>query len=136
MGHRDPLHPPKSHPKSPESISGGPQIGGAPARVRLNFRLGRRNSGPCSENYPRCSSLWIVRAVTVALTGTLCYAMVLPGRKSAFRARLWPDCYREITEIGPPAGQKPISLLSGGSPAKIRPGRPIYGPEAVVRNIE
>ncbi len=26
--------------------------------------------------------------------------------------------------------------LSGSSPAKIRPGRPIYGPEALLRNIE
>jgi hypothetical protein len=27
-------------------------------------------------------------------------------------------------------------VFSGSSPAKIRPGRPIYGPEALVRNIE
>ena len=27
-------------------------------------------------------------------------------------------------------------MLSGISPAKIRPGRPIYGPEALLRNIE
>ncbi len=47
---------------------------------------------------------------------TLCYAIVLPGRKSAFRAGFWPDCYRERTEIGPPAGGRPaggrISVLS------------------------
>ncbi len=35
---------------------------------------------------------------------TLCYAIVLPGRKAAFRAGFWPDCYRESTDIGPPAG--------------------------------
>ncbi len=35
---------------------------------------------------------------------TLCYAIVLPGRKSAFQAGFWPDCYRESTEIGSPAG--------------------------------
>ena len=46
---------------------------------------------------------------------------VLPGRKVAFRAGFWPDCCRESTEIGPPA--------------KIRPGRPIYGPEALLRDI-
>ncbi len=28
---------------------------------------------------------------------TLCYAIVLPGMKSDFRAGLWPDCYRENT---------------------------------------
>jgi hypothetical protein len=38
---------------------------------------------------------------------TLCYAIVLPGRKSAFRAGFWPDCYREYIEIGPPAGLGP-----------------------------
>jgi hypothetical protein len=27
-------------------------------------------------------------------------------------------------------------MLPGSSPAKIRPGRPIYGPEALLRNIE
>ncbi len=47
---------------------------------------------------------------------TLCYAMVLPGRKSAFRAGFWPDCYLERTEIGPPAGRRlaggPNSVLS------------------------
>jgi hypothetical protein len=29
-----------------------------------------------------------------------CYAIVLRGRKSVFRAGFWPDCYRESTEIG------------------------------------
>ncbi len=36
--------------------------------------------------------------------GTLCYAIVLPGRKSAFRAGFWPDCYRASTQLGPPSG--------------------------------
>ncbi len=39
--------------------------------------------------------------------GTLCYAIVLPGRKWAFRAGFWPDCYRESTNIGSPAGLRP-----------------------------
>ncbi len=38
---------------------------------------------------------------------TLCYAIVLPVRKSAFRAGLWPDCYRESAEIGSPVGLRP-----------------------------
>ena len=46
---------------------------------------------------------------------TLCYAIVLPGRNSAFRAGFWLDCYRDKTEIGP--------------------ARPIYGPETLLRNI-
>ena len=56
---------------------------------------------------------------------TLCYAMVLPGRKLAFRAGFWPDCYRGSTEIGPPAGLRPaggpISMLlrwCGQNPAR------------------
>ncbi len=36
---------------------------------------------------------------------SLRYAVVLPGRKSALRARFWPDCYRENTEMGAPAGR-------------------------------
>ncbi len=35
------------------------------------------------------------------------YAIVLPGRKWAFRAGFWPDCYQEGTNIG-----GPISVLS------------------------
>ena len=31
------------------------------------------------------------------------YAGVLPGRKSAFRARFWPECCWESIAIGPPA---------------------------------
>ncbi len=65
--------------------------------------------------------------------------MVLPGRKSDFRAGFWPDCYRESTKIGPPAEGQPegrFRCFPGSSPAEIRPGRLIYGPEALLRNIE
>ncbi len=48
------------------------------------------------------------------------------------------------TEIGPPVGRRPAGgpredrfrCLPGGSPAQIRPGRPIFGPEALMRNTE
>ncbi len=54
----------------------------------------------------------------------LCYAIVLPGRKLVSRVGFWPDCYREDTEIGPPAGRRPAGgpisvssrLQSGQSP--------------------
>ncbi len=36
--------------------------------------------------------------------------------------------------LGRPEGRFP--WFPGSSPAKIRPGRPIYGPEALLRNIE
>ncbi len=47
---------------------------------------------------------------------TLCYTIMLPGRKSAFRGG--------------------FSCFPGSSPAKIRLARPISGPEALLRNIE
>ena len=57
-----------------------------------------------------------IEAENYMFYGALCYALVFPGRKSAFRAGFWPDCYRASTEIGPPAGLRPaggpISVLS------------------------
>ncbi len=38
---------------------------------------------------------------------TLCYATMLPGRKSSFRAGFQPDSKRESLKIGPPAGLRP-----------------------------
>ncbi len=55
------------------------------------------------------------------------------GRKSAFRAGFWPDCYRESTDIGRRADFEafPVAVRP-----KIQLGRPICGPEALLRNIE
>ncbi len=61
---------------------------------------------------------------------------VLPGRKSAFRVGFCPDCYREGTEIGPPAGLRPAGGRSRCFPVAVRPGRPISGPEARLRKLE
>ncbi len=83
-----------------------------------------------------CSRPWLHR-----FPGTPCYAIVLPGRKSDFRDGFGPDCYREGTEIGPPApaGRRPaggpISVFPGSSPAKILSGKPISGPEPLSRTI-
>ena len=46
-----------------------------------------------------------------------------------FRAGCRPDSSRESIKIGPPAGRRPEN------PAEIRPGNPISGPEALLRNI-
>lgn len=35
---------------------------------------------------------------------TLCYAILVPGRKSGLRARIWPDANRAPFEIGTLAG--------------------------------
>ncbi len=37
----------------------------------------------------------------------LCYAIMLPGRKSNFRAGFRPDSKRESVKIGPPGGLRP-----------------------------
>ncbi len=85
------------------------------------------------------------RAPTTAVTGSqaanarasgsarrlLCYALVLPGRKSGFRAGfpgfragLGQDFYREIIKIGSPAGRgrrtAPTSKRPGSS--RVAPG--------------
>ncbi len=79
--------------------------------------------------------------VTKVYRLALCYAIVLPDRKSAFRVGFGPDCYRESLKIGPPDGRRPAGgpiflCFPGSSPAKIRPGSSISGPEALLRNIE
>ena len=67
---------------------------------------------------------------------TLCYAIVLPGRKSGFRAGFRPDSIRESIEISPSAGRRPAGglilmlsrLESGRNPARkpdFRPGSTI-----------
>ncbi len=38
---------------------------------------------------------------------TLCYTIVLPGRKSVFRAGFRTDSSGERLKIGPPAGRRP-----------------------------
>ena len=47
---------------------------------------------------------------------TLCYTILFPGRTSAFRAGFGPDCYREGSEINPPAGLRPAGGPISGRP--------------------
>ena len=44
--------------------------------------------------------------VYFANSGSVCYAIMLPGWKSAFRDGFRPGRYRESTEIGPPARKR------------------------------
>ncbi len=95
------------HGPKPYKVTSIPKIYPAPgyARDRVHRRLQSTGSGKrpglffCAVPVRRC---------------ILCYTIVLPGRKSAFRAGFWPACYRESTEMGPPAGPAggPISGLS------------------------
>ncbi len=89
-------------------------------RLRLS-RHSETKDTPKSGQGPRVSGVLSVflRFLFVFVgrsTGSLGYAIMLPGRKSAFRAGFWPSCYRESTAIGPPAGRRPaggpISRLS------------------------
>ncbi len=63
---------------------------------------------------PRNVRNWYTRAFRY----TLCYAIVRPGRKSAFRAGCWPDRHRESTEIGRAAGRR---ADFGAVPMAVRP---------------
>jgi hypothetical protein len=103
---------------------------------------GSKNSAGCTKQQPRRPiqspsrgylSFWDRPQKDKNIHDILCFAIVLPGRKSAFRARFWPDCHRERTENGPEGRSRwfPRSI-----PAKIQPGRPIFGPEALLRKTD
>ncbi len=60
---------------------------------------------------------------------TLCYAIVFPGRKSTGKA---PE-----SAVRPAEGRPECRFrcFPGSNPSKTWPGRPIYGPEALLRSI-
>ncbi len=75
----------------------------------------------------------------VACHGILCYTIVFPGRKSGFRSGCRQDSNQDSIKTGPPAGRRPaggpIVMFSQLESNQIRPGNPICGPEALLRNI-
>ncbi len=70
--------------------------------------------------------LWIQLGPFTKAHRTLCYAIVLPGRKSGLRAGCRSDSDRERINIGPLAGRRPAGqpmltlsqLESGRNPAR------------------
>ncbi len=76
---------------------------------------GLRTGEPTPQSTSQAKPTTIFDELPGVRDSILCYAIVLPGRKPDFRAGFWPDCYRERTEIGPPAGLRPaggpISVL-------------------------
>ncbi len=70
---------------------------------------------------------------------SLCYAIVRPARRLDFGDGFQPDCCGRAPKaalrpaFGRPEGR--FRCFPESSPAEIRPGRPIYGPEALLRNI-
>ncbi len=68
---------------------------------------------------------------------SLSYAIVLPGRKSAFRAGLWPDCYRESTDGQPEPGRRAnFSAFPVAVRQKYGAEGRFTNPEALLRNME
>ncbi len=70
----------------------------------------------------------------------LCYARVLPGQKSGLPGRivagLLPGTHRNRPPGRPSAGRGAhFVVFPGNSPATIRPGRPLSGPEALLRDL-
>ncbi len=82
----------------------------------------------------------LVRAVQTMTathkTCTLCYAIVLPGRKSGFRAGCRPETSRENIEIGPPVGRRPaggpISMFSQSESGRNLAPKPDFWPGNVI----
>ena len=133
--HRDLVGGPQDH----RSLAARSTVAATLHEVCSCARRSPRGQGT-GRSPPRAKWLRMAQAPQDLSQNGYGYAIVPPGHKSAFRAGFWQDCYRESTEIDPPAGRRlagrPISMLSGNSPAKIQPGRRIYGPEALPRNIE
>ncbi len=71
-----------------------------------DFRLRPLGQSPVAMMYALPMHM-LMASGNKSRTATLCYAIVLPECKSAFRFGFWPGCYRENTEIGPPAGLRP-----------------------------
>jgi hypothetical protein len=64
------------------------------------------------------------------------------GLETGFRAGFRPDSNRECLEIGLQAGRRPTAgwrvdfeFFPDQNLVEMRPGRPISGPEALLRNI-
>ncbi len=66
---------------------------------------------------------------------TFGYAIMLPGRKSDFRAGFRLNSNLKNLKIGAPAGRRATFEAFPQNPTKIRSGSPIFGPEELVRNI-
>ena len=97
----------------------------------------------CTTDPRRCMG----GTLQTTLRSSVCEAVRLQdasGRKSAFRAGFRPDCYRENTEIGPPAGRRPaggpisVPVAAGQNLARkadFRPGSTIAY-QKVKRNLK
>ncbi len=107
------MSPPKVSPASSSAVKRffryggegggvGPEIydfGPIPCSTRPRGRLGF----PTPHQYG-CP---IAGVPGIADSYTLCYALVLPGRKSGFRAGFRPDSMLEDIKIGPSVGRRP-----------------------------
>jgi hypothetical protein len=77
---------------------------------RLRIKRAGRSDSQMNSNRSKCvrfTKNWPGRFAPYPFSNEfsiLCYAIMLPGRNSAFRDGFWPDCYRKDTQIGLPVG--------------------------------
>jgi hypothetical protein len=111
-------------PRPPRRILGGSHLQtrrwGAAGPPTIRLILG----APPLQTHPRRIRTTLIKSIT------LCYTIVLPGRKSGFRAGFRPECYRENIEIGP-FGRPEVQFrcFPCSSPAKwVRNSNPKHPP--------
>ncbi len=83
-------------------------------------RVGRHSYGNVLLDF-------LLTKVVAESYGILCYALVLPGRKSDFRAGFWPYDYRESTEMG-----RRCRHLPGSSPAQNSARKSDFWPGSII----
>ncbi len=84
-----------------------------------------RRSALLIPSAPRCcprarGSSPPTRSASWSPKSILCYAIVLPGRKLAFPAGFWPDCYRESTARDELAGSPKEGAGRAGTWGEMR----------------
>ncbi len=86
---------------------------GFPTGIRPDSNRENLKCGPPAKTV-RCANVSIVGCprhakvvVCLSIGFALCYAIVLPGRKSGFWVGFRPDTDQESLTIGPPAGRRP-----------------------------
>jgi hypothetical protein len=132
----------KKHARLPLGTQIDPPVSATTGAARNAHRTHRYETSPiCSRPVGMSTGCWHSKRTPGPLTNTpvsqknqkhrytLCYAVMLPGRKSAFRAGLRPGWHRESTKIDPPAGRRahvgafPVAVRQKSGPEDRSPAR-------------